>query len=131
MARFEDAVKLLMATFLLSKITADEVGEDKALETLGKWAYGMYHRTFGDKKKQLGASGDTLKDVYLWLRAAGDDLGAVYEIDEDLLASIDRLEWYPEFYQRIMIETSFGSTWMYVVNESLCVEKIKISGTWL
>ena len=57
--------------------------------------------------------------------------GEVYEIDEELLASIDQLEWYPEFYQRMLIETSYGSAWMYVVNESLCVEKIKINGTWL
>ena len=57
--------------------------------------------------------------------------GEVYEIDKELLASIDRLERYPEYYQRMLIETSFGSAWMYVVNESLCVEKIKINGTWL
>ncbi len=83
MARFEDAVKLLMATFLLSKITAEEVGEEKALDTLGKWAHGMYQQTFGGKVKQLGVSGDTLKDVYLWLRAAAEDFGAVYEIEEE------------------------------------------------
>ena len=53
MARFEDSIKLLMATFLLSKITAEELGEEKALETLGKWAHGIYYKTFGDKKKQL------------------------------------------------------------------------------
>ena len=57
--------------------------------------------------------------------------GELYEIDEELLASIDRLEWYPKFYQRMIIETSFGNAWMYVVNESLCVEKIKINGNWL
>jgi hypothetical protein len=83
MARFEDAIKLLMATFLLSKITADELGEEKALETLGKWAHGMYYKTFEDKKKQLGVTGRTLKDIYLWLREGGQDLGAVYEIEEE------------------------------------------------
>ena len=88
MARFEDAVKLLMDTFLLSKITADELGEEKALETLGKWAHGMYYKTFGDKKKQLGVTGETLKDVYLWLRAAGEELGATYEIEEELTDKI-------------------------------------------
>ncbi len=57
--------------------------------------------------------------------------GEVYEISESLLESIDRLEWYPEFYQRVMIQTSFGEAWMYVVSEQLCVDKITISGSWL
>ena len=57
--------------------------------------------------------------------------GEVYEIDQEILASIDRLEWYPDFYQRKMIETSVGSAWMYVVDDSLCAEKLKINGSWL
>ena len=58
-------------------------------------------------------------------------LGEVYEISEQLLASTDRLEWYPEYYQRVLIETSFGEAWMYVVREQLCTDKIKISGNWI
>ena len=57
--------------------------------------------------------------------------GEVYDISEELLASIDLLESYPDFYQRVMIETSFGGAWMYVVSEPLCAAKIKISGSWL
>ncbi len=57
--------------------------------------------------------------------------GEVYDISEELLASIDLLEVYPDFYQRVMIETSFGGAWMYVVSEPLCADKIKISGSWL
>ncbi len=57
--------------------------------------------------------------------------GEVYDISEKLLTSIDLLEWYPDFYQRVMIETSFGGAWMYVVSESLCADKIIISGNWL
>ncbi len=57
--------------------------------------------------------------------------GEVYDINEKLLASIDLLEGYPDFYQRVMIETSFGGAWMYVVSEPLCADKIKISGSWL
>ncbi len=57
--------------------------------------------------------------------------GEVYEINQQQLESTDRLEWYPEFYQRVIIETSFGEAWMYVVNRQLCTDKIKISGIWL
>jgi gamma-glutamylcyclotransferase (GGCT)/AIG2-like uncharacterized protein YtfP len=56
--------------------------------------------------------------------------GEVYEISEQQLASTDRLEWYPEFYQRVLIETGFGEAWMYVVPERLCIDKIKIVGYW-
>ena len=57
--------------------------------------------------------------------------GEVYEISQAQLESIDRLEWCPEFYQRVMIQTSFGEAWMYVVSEQLCVDKINIAGNWL
>ena len=57
--------------------------------------------------------------------------GEVYEIGAMLLASIDRLEWYPDFYQRVMIETSFGEAWIYVVSGQLCVDKVTTNGSWL
>ena len=57
--------------------------------------------------------------------------GEDYEINQQQLESIDRLEWLPEFFQRVMIETSFGEAWMYVVNQQLSTDKIKISGIWL
>lgn len=57
--------------------------------------------------------------------------GEVYEIGEAQLASTDRLEWCPDFYQRVLIETNFGEAWMYVVSEHLCVDKVKITGNWL
>jgi gamma-glutamylcyclotransferase (GGCT)/AIG2-like uncharacterized protein YtfP len=57
--------------------------------------------------------------------------GEVYEISEQQLASTDRLEWYPEFYQRVLIETRFGEAWMYVVPEQLCTDNTKISGNWI
>lgn len=57
--------------------------------------------------------------------------GEVYEINQTQLASTDRLEWYPDFYQRVVIETRFGDAWMYVVSERLCVDKVATSGNWL
>jgi gamma-glutamylcyclotransferase (GGCT)/AIG2-like uncharacterized protein YtfP len=56
--------------------------------------------------------------------------GEIYEISVLQLAAIDRLEWYPHYYQRVMIATSFGAAWMYVVSEQLCVGKLITSGSW-
>jgi len=56
--------------------------------------------------------------------------GEVYEISAIQLVSIDRLEWYPDFYQRVVIETSFGEAWMYVVSGQLCVDKMTTNGSW-
>ena len=57
--------------------------------------------------------------------------GEVYDINDAQLAMTDRLEWYPDFFQRVMIDTSFGKAWMYVVSEQLCDDKVKIGGSWL
>jgi gamma-glutamylcyclotransferase (GGCT)/AIG2-like uncharacterized protein YtfP len=57
-------------------------------------------------------------------------VGEVYEISEAQLLAIDRLEWCPNFYQRVRIETSFGEAWMYVVSETLCADKVRTSGVW-
>ncbi len=57
--------------------------------------------------------------------------GEVYGINPDLLAVTDRLEWYPDYYQRVTIETTYGEAWMYVVESNLCTGKIRIQGTWL
>ncbi len=57
--------------------------------------------------------------------------GEVYEISDAQLAMTDRLEWYPDFYQRLMIDTNYGKAWMYVVSEQLCADKVRIGGNWL
>ena len=56
--------------------------------------------------------------------------GEVYGINPEHLAATDRLEWYPDFYQRVTIETIYGEAWMYVVQASLCEGKNTISGNW-
>jgi gamma-glutamylcyclotransferase (GGCT)/AIG2-like uncharacterized protein YtfP len=57
-------------------------------------------------------------------------IGEIYEVDKKQLASIDCLEWYPHYYQRVKIETSFGEVWMYVVNQQRCAGKIATNGIW-
>jgi gamma-glutamylcyclotransferase (GGCT)/AIG2-like uncharacterized protein YtfP len=40
-------------------------------------------------------------------------IGEVYEIDEQTLRRCDRLEGYPSFYTRSIVDTEFGDAWMY------------------
>lgn len=57
-------------------------------------------------------------------------VGEIYEIDDQHLAATDRLEWYPDYYQRIVIETFHGDAWMYVIREELCEGKLLVPGVW-
>ena len=56
--------------------------------------------------------------------------GEVYRVTNDQFGLLDELEWYPRFYQRIVIATVFGEAWMYVVQPELCRGREKISGRW-
>jgi gamma-glutamylaminecyclotransferase len=41
--------------------------------------------------------------------------GEVWEVDEFTFKRLDRLEGYPNFYDRTQIETPFGTAWTYVL----------------
>ena len=56
--------------------------------------------------------------------------GELYRVTDAQFASLDELEWYPDFYQRIVISTEFGNAWMYVVRAELCQGRQRISGRW-
>ena len=56
--------------------------------------------------------------------------GEVYEVTDYQFRRLDELEWYPDFYQRIEIATTFGDAWMYVVRAELCVGRKLIPGNW-
>lgn len=56
--------------------------------------------------------------------------GEVYHIDDRQFRMLDDLEWYPHFYQRIEIPTSWGDAWMYIVKFKLCHGKKQVAGTW-
>jgi len=42
-------------------------------------------------------------------------MGEVYEVSDEVLALLDRIEGHPDFYKRIEIETQFGRAWVYVI----------------
>lgn len=58
--------------------------------------------------------------------------GEVYKITSDLLTKLDNLEGYPDYYHRILIESSLGFVWMYVLNQTVEDDRPIIkSGRWL
>ena len=56
--------------------------------------------------------------------------GEVYRVTDRQFALLDELEWYPDYYQRIVIPTEFGEAWMYIVRSELCQGRQRISGRW-
>ena len=57
--------------------------------------------------------------------------GEIYRVNNEVLGCIDALEGYPEFFQRIEIDSDYGPVWMYVVCAELCVHKPVIhGGSW-
>jgi len=41
--------------------------------------------------------------------------GEVWEVSDEVFESLDRIEGYPEFYERTEIETAYGKAWMYYI----------------
>jgi len=64
-------------------------------------------------------------------KSSGSITVEIYEIDEETLARIDGLEGYPGHYERMRVNTEYGKSWLYYVDEvpSRCF-KIS-SGDWL
>lgn len=60
-------------------------------------------------------------------------MGEVYKIEDDYLDTVDRIECYPDLYQRTKIQTPFGKAimyWMPEMKDAVCVQRIS-SGDWL
>ncbi|MCP4076680.1 MAG: gamma-glutamylcyclotransferase [Gammaproteobacteria bacterium] len=57
--------------------------------------------------------------------------GEVYIISDDTLAELDQLEGYPDFYNRILIQSTYGYVWMYVLNRPVEDRPVITSGRWL
>lgn len=66
------------------------------------------------------------------LHGGNDIHGEVYECDDDTLASLDRLEGVPHFYQRSVVDTSFGPCYIYTMDrdQELSVHRVVQSGDW-
>ena len=41
--------------------------------------------------------------------------GEVWEVSDQIFASLDRIEGYPDFYDRKQISSSKGNTWIYYI----------------
>jgi gamma-glutamylcyclotransferase (GGCT)/AIG2-like uncharacterized protein YtfP len=41
--------------------------------------------------------------------------GEVFSIDGQMLVALDELEDYPQVYDRVPVDTPYGSAWMYVM----------------
>lgn len=66
-----------------------------------------------------------------------DEIGSgvtieVYEISDAAFASCDRLEGYPSFYDRKLVETSVGEAWIYFMTKAKTNRySLVIGGDWL
>ncbi len=56
--------------------------------------------------------------------------GEVYRISQQTFANLDRLEDYPSFYDRELIDTPYGKAWMYIMDDTLGEHPIVTSGNW-
>jgi gamma-glutamylcyclotransferase (GGCT)/AIG2-like uncharacterized protein YtfP len=55
--------------------------------------------------------------------------GEVYEIDQPTFLRLDRLEGYPHFYDRLLIDTPAGEAWVYFLNDRSYQQEVT-SGDW-
>ena len=62
--------------------------------------------------------------------------GEVWSVDNETLADLDRIEGYPDFYNRIEVSTSKGKAWMYYItnineyNAELIEPNEEMISTW-
>lgn len=56
--------------------------------------------------------------------------GEVYEVDDNVFSALDRLEGYPDFYNRKQIRTEWGLAWMYYHVEAPAHLPVVESGNW-
>lgn len=50
--------------------------------------------------------------------ASRDVGGEVWEVDDVTLGRLDMLEGHPDFYERLQIETPFGTAWTYTLPDN-------------
>ena len=53
----------------------------------------------------------------------------VYKVDEDVFSRLDMLEGYPAFYNRKRIDTEYGESWMYYLEECNGYDVVE-GGVW-
>jgi len=120
---------------------------DKRAKTVRVFVYGTLkrgyqnnmHYLFG-KSAMLGQHTTkphyTLKDLgyYPAVELCGTTAvkGEVYQIADDVLQELDWLEGYPAFYERELIDTEYGPSWMYYLSPARMDNTYKVieSGEW-
>lgn len=48
--------------------------------------------------------------------------GEVWHVDDRLMKELDIMEGYPDFYNRILVETTSGTAWMYYLTPEVLEE---------
>lgn len=95
------------------------------------FVYGSLKQGFGNHEYHLGQSrmlgkAETLPQYSLFSLGAYPGVikggvtavqGELYEVNDDELRNLDRLEGHPSYYQREVIETSEGEAWIYLLPE--------------
>ncbi len=56
-------------------------------------------------------------------------LGEVWQATDETLKRLDRLEGYPNFYDRVEVDTFAGKAWIYINNKAAEYPEIS-SGDW-
>lgn len=56
--------------------------------------------------------------------------GEVYEVDAKTMKALDRLEGYPDFYDKGVMKTKFGKTYFYYIKEKDEYMKLIPTGNW-
>lgn len=54
--------------------------------------------------------------------------GEVYDVED--IRPLDMLEGYPDFYDRVQVETAYGPAWVYFHHEVPVHSKLMINGEW-
>ena len=107
--------------------------------------YGSLKEGFGNYKYHLG-NANRLRDCETLPQYSLFSLGSfpgvirggktsiqleMYEVTEEELSSLDRLEGHPRFYEREVITTSEGDAWIYLLDSEKYKDyEIIESGVW-
>ena len=55
----------------------------------------------------------------------------VYSVTDEEFARLDRLEGYPNFYDRKQVDTAYGKAWIYFIDKPPAGNPEVTSGDWL
>lgn len=69
--------------------------------------------------------------AYPYISQGGGEITVeVYQVADETLVPLDRLEGYPHFYNRVQVETSQGLAWIYFINQGSNNRPV-LNGDWV